>query len=450
MNRTRTKIGRTVPAGPRAAARRPRRRVAAYLLAPALAWGAAASWYAWRGAAEAEQASADAAAQKAAYEDKVRALTRRLVGVASHQMLEQDGLADRMADIVTRQVELETRAATLAGYAERIADPSRAASATEAAPGRAQADDGPRETTRDASARTDARGAPPPSNLLRIGGPPPGQPAPGPGPRSSLDGAGPGRSERIRELLALPTRDQFDALDASQARIAATQNGVLAVLAQGARNGGGRIRTVLAEIGIAPVLPPLPPVPRPAATRDAFAEGTRLLDAGLAETQRWRVAAEAAPLRRPIEAAERNLTSNFGTRKDPFTGAATMHAGMDFRAPVGTSVVATAAGRVITASVIGGYGNLVELDHGNGVVTRYGHLSAFQVSVGQTVQPDTVIGLVGSTGRSTGPHLHYETRLAGVAVDPMRFLKAGAQLYEHAPSAEARVSQAATDETSED
>ncbi|WP_238272634.1 M23 family metallopeptidase [Methylobacterium cerastii] len=424
--------------------------MAAYLLAPALAWGAAASWYAWRGAAEAEQALADGATQKAAYEDKVRALTRRLVGVASHQMLEQGGLADRMADIVTRQVELETRAATLAGYAERIADPSRGASAMEAAPARAQADEGPRETTRDASTRLDARGAPPPPNVLRIGGPAPGQPAPPPGPRSALDGVGPVRSDRIRELLALPTRDQFDALDASQARVAATQNGALAALAQGARNGGVRIRTVLAEIGVVPVMPALLPPPRLAAPRDAFAEGTRHIDAGLAETHRWRVAADSAPLRRPIDAAERNLTSNFGTRKDPFTGVATMHAGMDFRAPVGTSVVATAAGRVITASVTGGYGNLVELDHGNGVITRYGHLSAFQVSVGQSVQPNTVIGLVGSTGRSTGPHLHYETRLVGVAVDPMRFLKAGVQLYEHAPSAEARVSQAAIDETSED
>ncbi len=134
------------------------------------------------------------------------------------------------------------------------------------------------------------------------------------------------------------------------------------------------------------------------------------------------------PLRKPLERVEGALTSNFGTRKDPFTGAATMHAGMDFRAPVGTSVRATGTGKVITAEPTGGYGNLVEIDHGNGVVTRYAHLSAFAVSVGQSVAAGTALGAVGSTGRSTGPHLHYETRINSVAVDPIRFLQAGADL----------------------
>ncbi|WP_244937364.1 M23 family metallopeptidase, partial [Methylobacterium crusticola] len=116
---------------------------------------------------------------------------------------------------------------------------------------------------------------------------------------------------------------------------------------------------------------------------------------------------------------------------------------MDFRAPVGTGVHATGAGRVVTAEASGGYGNLVEIDHGNGVVTRYGHLSAFAVAVGQTVRPDTVIGAVGSTGRSTGPHLHYETRINTAAVDPMRFLKAGADLFDTPQIASALGSQPA-------
>ena len=141
---------------------------------------------------------------------------------------------------------------------------------------------------------------------------------------------------------------------------------------------------------------------------------------------------DAAPLHRPVE-GDNNLTSNFGTRKDPFTGEGRMHAGIDFRGPIGTPIRAAGAGRVITADVTGGYGNLVEVEHGNGLVSRYAHLSAIQVAVGASVTPGTVVGLLGSTGRSTGPHLHYETRLNGGPLDPMRFIQAGAQLFNQPP-----------------
>jgi murein DD-endopeptidase MepM/ murein hydrolase activator NlpD len=105
-----------------------------------------------------------------------------------------------------------------------------------------------------------------------------------------------------------------------------------------------------------------------------------------------------------------------------------MHTGIDFRAPRGMPARSVAAGTVIAAEWNGGYGNMVDVDHGNGVVTRYGHLSAITVRVGDHVEAGGKIGRVGSTGRSTGPHLHYEIRLDGDAIDPMRFIKAGREM----------------------
>ena len=102
-----------------------------------------------------------------------------------------------------------------------------------------------------------------------------------------------------------------------------------------------------------------------------------------------------------------------------------MHTGLDFRSSIGDPVRATANGTVDTAGWNGGYGKMVEIDHGNGFSTRYGHLSEIEVKVGQHVKIGQIIGRVGSTGRSTGPHLHYETRIDGDAVDPQKFLRAG-------------------------
>ena len=111
-----------------------------------------------------------------------------------------------------------------------------------------------------------------------------------------------------------------------------------------------------------------------------------------------------------------------------FLGRPAMHTGLDFRASTGDPVRATANGKVVNAGWSGGYGRMVEIDHGNGLSTRYGHLSAINVKIGQQVTIGQVIGEVGSTGRSTGPHLHYETRIDGDAVDPQKFLRAGVRL----------------------
>ncbi|WP_174291569.1 M23 family metallopeptidase [Sphingomonas bacterium] len=116
------------------------------------------------------------------------------------------------------------------------------------------------------------------------------------------------------------------------------------------------------------------------------------------------------------------FTSNFGIRTDPFRGTAAMHAGVDIPGPVGTPIYATADGIVDRAERAGGYGNLVEIDHGKGIATRYGHLSKILVEPGAHIHRGQLIALMGSTGRSTGPHLHYEVRIDGHAVNPAPFL----------------------------
>jgi len=120
-----------------------------------------------------------------------------------------------------------------------------------------------------------------------------------------------------------------------------------------------------------------------------------------------------------------NFTSGFGIRSDPFRGRAAMHAGIDLAGPMGTPIYATADGTVGRSEWnSGGYGNLVEIDHGQGIQTRYGHLSQRIAVAGQRVHRGDLIGLMGSTGRSTGSHLHYEVRIDGRAVNPVPFLQA--------------------------
>jgi len=118
-----------------------------------------------------------------------------------------------------------------------------------------------------------------------------------------------------------------------------------------------------------------------------------------------------------------HLTSGFGVRTDPFTGVLRHHDGVDLGAPEGSAIRASADGVVLSAGPRGGYGNAVEVDHGNGLTTLYGHASQVLVEAGQTVKAGQEIARVGSTGRSTGPHLHFEVRMGGRPVDPARVLK---------------------------
>jgi murein DD-endopeptidase MepM/ murein hydrolase activator NlpD len=131
----------------------------------------------------------------------------------------------------------------------------------------------------------------------------------------------------------------------------------------------------------------------------------------------------AIPSDKPIRTAV-SFTSGFGVRSDPFRGAAAMHPGIDLSGPYGTPIYATADGTVLRAGWnSGGYGNLIEIDHGRGITTRFGHLSAILIRAGDHITRGQLIGRMGSTGRSTGNHLHYEVRIDGRAVNPIPFMK---------------------------
>jgi murein DD-endopeptidase MepM/ murein hydrolase activator NlpD len=133
---------------------------------------------------------------------------------------------------------------------------------------------------------------------------------------------------------------------------------------------------------------------------------------------------EALPTTRPTPAAIR-YSSGFGYRIHPLMGTRRLHAGLDMAAPAGTPIFAAGSGVVRSAGWGGGYGNLVQVDHGNGLVTRYAHLSQMNVTGGQPVGNGALIGLMGTTGASTGSHLHFETRIHGTPVNPACFLLAG-------------------------
>lgn len=131
------------------------------------------------------------------------------------------------------------------------------------------------------------------------------------------------------------------------------------------------------------------------------------------------------PLALPVTAARFDRSSGFGARVDPFTGRYAFHPGVDFAGPWGARVQATAPGKVVFAGYRGGYGNMVEIDHGLGLHTRYGHLSSIQVRTGAAVTKGGAVGRVGNTGRSTGPHVHYEVWYENVVKNPNNFIEAG-------------------------
>lgn len=142
--------------------------------------------------------------------------------------------------------------------------------------------------------------------------------------------------------------------------------------------------------------------------------------AGEISGQKDRIA--RTPAIQPVPAKYlRTMASGYGVRVDPVYGTSKFHEGMDFSAPPGTPVYATADGTVKTASWQSSYGNLIEINHGYNYTTRYAHLSKINVSPGQTVQRGDLIGAVGNTGKSTGPHLHYEVRLRGVPQNPVNY-----------------------------
>lgn len=149
----------------------------------------------------------------------------------------------------------------------------------------------------------------------------------------------------------------------------------------------------------------------------AGTERLRLLDTVLTERNGMK---EALPSLKPVD--HPYLSSSFGWRRHPITGRHSMHEGLDFAAPRGTPILAASAGVVTEARYVPGYGKMVEINHGNGLVTRYAHASSISVKLGELVTKGQQIARVGSTGRSTGAHLHYEVRVAGHPLDPTLFM----------------------------
>ena len=196
-----------------------------------------------------------------------------------------------------------------------------------------------------------------------------------------------------------------------------------------------RMQSVLADLGVntsraggeGSVGGPFVPLKPPQSGAGAFERQLYRINVARAQIDRYTRSLVSVPVRKPV-IGEVDMSSPFGMRMDPFLGRPAVHTGIDLRGETGEPVRATASGHVTIAGREGGYGNLVEISHGNGLATRYGHLSVISVKLGQMVRIGEVVGRIGSTGRSTGPHLHYETRINGEAVDPQKFLRAGLRL----------------------
>jgi len=243
-----------------------------------------------------------------------------------------------------------------------------------------------------------------------------------------LTTAKPGERVSLRDGAARPTLLKIgDTLDSTQANLSET----LSAVSDAAVEEVSRLSTALAPIGVdigGPADETSEPQGGPLVPTAGmhFVERTALVGRTLDDIDSLRGAALSKPIGLPVKAM--HVSSRFGYRLDPFLKRRAFHSGIDFVAAAGTTVRATAAGIVTNAGWKGGYGNMVEVKHTDGVSTRYGHLSAVLVSVGDHVDAGAPVARVGSTGRSTGPHLHYETLRSGKTVNPAVYLAAGKAL----------------------
>lgn len=221
------------------------------------------------------------------------------------------------------------------------------------------------------------------------------------------------------------------ALAARFATLDKSQRAVIEGLRRRADADNARTQAALAELGLAPatragaaVGGPFVPLADKALAPE---ENLALLKEAYARHLQLGAVADRLPLRQPV-AGQLDVTSGFGARRDPFYGRLALHTGIDLREEYGSPVRAVASGIVTVAGPENGYGTLVEIDHGNGYATRYAHLSTVSVRIGEKVEAGAMVGEVGTSGRSTGPHLHYEVRIAGEPVDPARYLKLAATI----------------------
>ncbi|WP_053193946.1 M23 family metallopeptidase [Chelatococcus sp. CO-6] len=336
-----------------------------------------------------------------AYEDQLAALRRQLDLVASRQYLEQERVEARVAQVLERQEELERRQSLVdalqrqASGIEAVGRPAGGIAAPVAA-----------GTTR-------------------------------PSPPANRPSRGEAARDRLGALRYLPAPQRLARTDQALERLTHRQTSALSGMLASSQRRLDRYVDIVASVGLP--TGPLTRLPGKAAggvggpyvpvQADApmhFGSLADTLKGSLTLAARAAGVVAALPLGRPAETEE---TSPFGVRLDPFLRAPALHTGLDFRASYGAPVRATGPGTVVFAGYSGGYGNMVEIEHVSGVTTRYAHLSGFAVTEGDTIAAGDVVGRAGSTGRSTGPHIHYETRIGGDPVDPQRFIAAGARLY---------------------
>ena len=317
------------------------------------------------------------AQQQFAYEDRIAELRAKIDRTTSRQLLDQEQFEQKLDELVRRQTLLESRATALSGGVDPIATGS-----------------------------------------IHPAAKPLGDPA-APAVRGDH-----GKQSSIGAVL--------DRLEASLDRVEQRQSLAVNQIEIRYQNKTQQIRSVLAQLGLkADPAPPAggPFIPVKLASEDqTFGRALLRVNLMRAEASALGNTLLKVPLRKPVT-GEIDETSPFGVRMDPFAHEAAMHTGIDFRGEIGEPIHATAGGIVTVARWTGGYGKMIEIDHGNGLATRYGHLSEIDVDIGQAVRTGAVIGKLGSTGRSTGPHLHYETRLNGEAVNPQKFLDAGDRLF---------------------
>jgi murein DD-endopeptidase MepM/ murein hydrolase activator NlpD len=329
-----------------------------------------------------------------AYEDRIADMRAQVDRITSRQMLDQEQVEQKLDQISKRQVQLESRANALGSL---TGDPGVTGSV------KPNGRDQRKPTPVGDGASLEPRGFS--AIVARFTGR-----APAGGVNGSL--------AKLQDSIE---------------RVETKQSNSLANIEESYSAKARRIRGVLAEVGVGPGKAPADAVGGPyvpakmPVDNTAFEKQLRRIGTAKAYVEQLNRTVTAVPLRQPLP-GELDQSSGFGVRADPFLRRPAMHTGLDFRGDVGDPVRATASGTVSTAGWNGGYGKMVEIEHANGLATRYGHLSQIDVHEGQNIKIGQIIGRVGSTGRSTGPHLHYETRVEGDAVDPTKFLRAGAKL----------------------
>ena len=351
-----------------------------------------------------------------AYEDRIAELRTQLDRTTSRQLLDQEKIEQKLELMLRRQSSLESRTLSLLGMPD-----STPTGSVRVTPLRGpQIDTAPATPLKASPISDTVIFTAPPDREARL------ESRELPAAIAVRFAAGRASNGVENKLSSLQ-----DALNRIEARQASTLNSI----EEGYDNKVKRIRGVLADLGVDPGKAPA----MPGAVGGPFVPVVMSPDSGAFERQFYRINIARAhvdrltrtldyiPVRKPIS-GEIDLSSGFGVRMDPFVRAMAMHTGLDFRSNTGDPVRATANGTVTSAAWSGGYGRMVEIDHGNGFASRYGHLSEILVKVGQTIRIGQTVGRVGSTGRSTGPHLHYETRIDGEAVDPQKFLRAGLRL----------------------